>query len=656
VDGVTHNTKSLQARIVSGSIVLLSGSGLATAINLAYNVAVARFLGPVGFGHATVIYTLLTLISAVTLSFQIISAKVVAQQHTPEDKAAVYRTFHRAAIGAGILIAAFLLLGQRVIAGYLNLDSSDLVAIIAVGIAFYVPLGCRRGFIQGSYGFRGLATNLVLEGAVRLGGSLALVLLGWGVRGVVEANAAAIAVAYFAISPKLVGKAPNPLRHSHAIREMLQALNFYSGQLLINNCDIVLVNHFFLAHDAGLYSAVAMVGRVIFTFSQAVVNSTFPIVAGGREEERKDLTVIATSLMMVLLTGTAIVVCLFILPASLWTRLFGAEFAITGKYNIPYLLAFYAISTVVYSLSAVIITFEMSYKIANTSWVQLAFSFLVILGISRFHSSLREVILIQLFLMLLLLVLVALPFVVNSLTDPKVKAEGESFGSVRLIRRASEDEVIAEFLKSDFHRHEFREYQTPLGEIVSNPNLEDADQNAKRRALFYIRHLALWKEIPAGTEWFELEVSESELAQIRVFPRAHWRKLGHGNFSISQILNGMKTPEHAVDAPFMSKIDSIRQRMKEQSDRSIGSVLLIGLNENEPLTIIDGNHRMVSALLESPHRLKQLRFLCGFSPRMMECCWYNTNLMTLFRYGKNVLTQAGRDPEAELERLLQTTS
>ncbi len=655
MDGVTHNTRTLQARIVSGSIVLLSGSGLATAINLAYNVAVARFLGPVGFGHATVVYTLLTLISAVTLSFQIISAKVVAQQHSAEDKAAVYRSFHHAGIGAGILIAALLMFGQRTIAGYLNLPSSDLVAIIAIGVAFYVPLGCRRGFIQGSYGFRGLATNLVLEGAVRLGGSLVLVLAGWGVRGVVEANAAAIAVAYFAITPKLAGSAPNPLRRSHAVREMLQALNFYSGQLLINNCDIVLVNHFFLAHDAGLYSAVAMVGRVIFTFSQAVVNSTFPIVAGGREDERKDLKVIATSLLMVLLTGAGIVACLLILPASLWSRLFGSDFAIAGRYNIPYLLALYAISTVVYSLSAVIITFEMSYKIANTSWVQLAFSFLVMLGIGRFHSSLREVILVQLVLMLLLFILVALPFVINSLTDPKDQAEGGAFGSVRLIRRVSEDEVISEFLKSDFHRHEFREYQYPLGEIVNRPNLEDADENAKRRALFHIRHLALWKEIPTGTEWFDVEVSEANLGQIRVFPRAHWRKLGRGNFSIAQILKGMETRGIAMDEGFAEKVDSIRGRMKEHEDQSIGSVILIGLSENEPMTIVDGNHRMVAALLESPRRLHQLRFLCGFSPRMMECCWYNTNLVTLFRYGRNVLTHAARDPQAELERLLHST-
>ena len=66
--GQMQKPKTLQARIVAGSVILLSGSGLTTAINLAYNIAVARFLGPKGFGHATAVYTILTLISAVTLS------------------------------------------------------------------------------------------------------------------------------------------------------------------------------------------------------------------------------------------------------------------------------------------------------------------------------------------------------------------------------------------------------------------------------------------------------------------------------------------------------------------------------------------------------------------------------------------------------------
>lgn len=650
---ITQKPKPLHARILSGSFVLLSGSGLATAINFAYNIAVARFLGPNGFGHATAVYTLLTLISAITLSFQIISAKVVAQQKSPEAKSAGYRGFHLGAWGCGIVIAIFLLLFQRHISDYLNLSSPILIALIAIGAAFYVPLGSRRGYLQGVYGFRRLATNLVLEGALRLGGSLVLILLGFGVPGVIAANSAAVAMAYFAIIPAGSLGIPNPLRLAYALREMAQAVVFYSGQMIINNCDIILVEHFFASSTAGLYAAVAMVGRVIFAFSQAVVNSMFPLVAGSREEERKDLRVIATALLLVFAIGSGIAICLRLTPVWLWTDFLGAGFQASGRYSMSYLLALYAITTVVYSMSAVIITFEMSYKIANTSWVQLAFSGIDIAGICLFHSSLRQVILVQLVLMSLMLVMVALPFLVDSLSRPNKSIMPAIFEPPQLLRPVAEDEVIAEFLRSDFGNAVFREYQQDLRSIVVRPNLEDPVENAKRRALFYIRHFALWNELPSEIEWHEIKITEANLDQLRIFPRAQWRRLSSGNYCINDVVAYMRKQQHLIDESFLTKLAEIRDALMK-NPASFGPVILIGTTLADPLAILDGNHRLVASMLGPVSEVHSLRFLCGLSPRMAECCWYNTNLSTLLRYGRNVLLTAPRHPKAELARLMET--
>ena len=645
-------SKTLQARVLSGSFVLLSASGLATAINFAYNIAVARFLGPTAFGHATAVYTLLILISAVTLSFQIVSAKVVAQQSSPEGKSAVYRGFHRSSWVCGATVALLLLLFQKAIAAYLHLPSPILVVLLAIGVAFYVPLGSRRGYIQGAYGFRRLATNLVLEGLVRLGGSLVFIKLGFGVPGVVAANAAAVAVAYLAAAPKLAAAVPHEPHIPDAFREALQAIIFFAGQVLINNCDIVLVKHFFPSTEAGLYAAVALVGRVIFAFSSAIVNTMFPLVAGTRDEERKGHRVLLTSLLLVLGIGSALALGLRLAPAGIWTAFFGPQFEIGGKYGLPYLLALYASTTVIYSLSVVIIAYEMSYKIANTSWVQLAFSGAVVAGICRFHSSLQQVIWIQLVLMTVLLILVAVPFVLNSLTGTKHMQPTPVSHAIRKIRRVSEDEVIADFLRTDFTNSAFERYREDLRALVTTPHLDDTDENAKRRALLFLRHFSLWKELPRGTEWFEVEVRTENLAQIRVFPRALWRKLARGNYNIPAVAERLRTfrGRAVAEVAFLSKIDALGHRLRQHADP--GAVLLIGVNESEPLTILDGNHRLVTALLTSPETVQRFRFLCGLSPRMTECCWYRTNVATLFRYGTNLLTHVVHDPEAELARLL----
>jgi len=653
VDGPNPDSRTLRARVLSGSLILLSGSGLATAINLIYNIAVARFLGPSAFGHATAVYTLLILISAITLSFQIVCVKLVAQQASPEGKSAAYRGFHRSAWACGIIVALVLLLFQKALADYLHLPSPILVVLLAIGAAFYVPLGCRRGYIQGAYGFQRLAINLVLEGLVRLGLSLLFITLGFAVPGVIAANAAAIAVAYVAAAPKLTAPVPSELHLPDAFREALQAIVFFAGQVLINNCDIVLVKHFFPPNVAGLYAAVALVGRVIFAFSSAVVNSMFPLVAGTGNRERKDHRILATSLLLVLAIGFALALGLRLAPAGVWTAFLGPQFEIAGKHGLPFLLALYAITTVIYSLSVVIIAYEMSYKIANTSWVQLAFSGIVVVGICRFHSSLQQVIWVQLALMVVLLVVVAAPFVVNAIRGAKTMP-GAGSRSIRVIRRVSEDEVIAGFLKSDFDNPAFAEFQDVLQTLVITPDFNNAAENAKRRALLFIRHASLWRELPKGTEWCEVEIREEDLSQIRVFPRAQWRKIARGDFAVTVVAERMPTfrSRNAVGDAFRSKIAATCDWLGQNPNP--GAVLLIGQSESEPVTILDGNHRMLAAMLTSPGTIQKFRFLCGFSPRMTECCWYTTNVATLFRYGTNMLTHLVHNPEAEFVRLLQS--
>ena len=48
---------------------------------------------------------------------------------------------------------------------------------------------------------------------------------------------------------------------------------------------------------------------------------------------------------------------------------------------------------------------------------------------------------------------------------------------------------------------------------------------------------------------------------------------------------------------------------------------------------------MTAAALGAPEEVhRRFRYLCGFSPHMAECCWYQTDVSTLWRYAKNTLT------------------
>jgi O-antigen/teichoic acid export membrane protein len=432
-------SKVLQSRLLSGSFVLLAGTGSVTVLNLLYTIAVAHFLGPTGFGHVAAVYTLLILVSAVTLSFQIVSAKIVAQQTSLQAKTRAYQGFHRRAWACSIFVGLLLFLFQSPISRYLNLPTPLLVVLLGIGATFYVPLGSRRGYLQGACRFRHLAVNVVLEGLVRLGGSLLCIRLGYGVAGVVAANAASVVMAYVSAMPELPTASSAGLPFPVAFGEGLQAFVFFAGAVIINNSDILVAKHFFAGPVAGLYAAVALVGRVVYVLSFSVVSSMFPIAAETRGQSRRDHRLLATSLLLVLAIGSVITLGLRLAPATIWTTLFGVQFGAAGAYNLPYLLALYAATTSLYSLSVVIIVYEMSHKIASTAWIQLAFSGVLIAAMYRFHSSLAQVIWVQLAMTVLLLAVVAVPLLVHGRADAGLTRAITASDEIRTILRISEE-------------------------------------------------------------------------------------------------------------------------------------------------------------------------------------------------------------------------
>jgi O-antigen/teichoic acid export membrane protein len=643
----------LRSRVLSGSLIMLAGSGLVGAANLVYNVATARMLGPAGFGHAAAVYTLLMLMSAVTLAFQIVCAKLVAKHQTDPEKAAVYSGLHRRAWRYGIGIGLLLVLARNVLAGYLNVPDPMLIVLLGVGTAFYIPLGARRGGMQGTYSFSTLAINLILEGMVRLGGALLLIHLGLGVRGAVLASAAAVILAYLAARPPAELRVQGGLKVDASFGEGLQAIVFFIGQVIINNFDILLVKHFFPPETAGLYAAVALVGRVVNMCAWSVVNSMFPVSAGTRAPEKETRPVLITSLLLVGFIVFGIAFGLWTVPAFIWKSVFGVRFALAGYGAISPLLVLYAVETGVYSLSSVVIAYEMSRRIANTAWLQLAFSAVLVLGIYFFHNNLRQVLLVQLYLMMVLLAIVLLPVLRIGIFPREIEDAASPAAQFGHLTRLSEEYVVSEFLKNELHHSEFDQYRKQFESLVNNPNLESAEENELRKAMLFIRRGAMWRELPRDTQWFSVDLTTADLQKIRVFPRANWRRVAEGSYYLQDVIKRIEEEmPRDPDDEFFAKLRRLGPALRERPAKS--SVLLIGVDEASPLTILDGNHRMTAAVMSSNSNvLTQFRFICGYSARMTECCWYETNMTTLWRYARNLVLHMSDDPQTDISRFLE---
>ncbi|MCU1333157.1 MAG: hypothetical protein JWM08_2149 [Candidatus Angelobacter sp.] len=400
-----RSQRSARSTMLNGSAIMIVAMMLVNVFNFAYNMVMARMLGPGAFGNINAAVTLLLLASCISLAFQLVCAKFVARNHSDSSKAAVVHSLLGKAWIVSLAVGAALFLAQKPVANYLNVPSPWIIGLLAVGIAAYAPLGVKRGAMQGVCGFPRLGANFVLEAFTRLFVGAGLVIAGYGVLGAVGAISASVIVACFVPRIPLQLRVRPGTAEPPSYAEAIQAIVFFVGQVIINNIDILLVKHFFPSDPAGIYAAISQIGRLLYFASWfGVVNAMFPVAAAASPDQKKAHGI---GLPLLLVLGLSLI---FIAGAALFPHLimgviFGSRFI-----RIDWLLALYAVATGLYSLSVVFIAYEMSRRIASTGWLQLIFSGALVLGIGLFHQSLHEVIIVRIVLMAAMLVLVALPF------------------------------------------------------------------------------------------------------------------------------------------------------------------------------------------------------------------------------------------------------
>jgi hypothetical protein len=624
-----------------GSVILLLSTGVVAATNLLYNILIARMLGASGFGHASALYTLLMLVTAITLSFQIITSKFIARSSETLVGAQIYASLLRRAWQVGLGITVLITASSAYLQSYFNLPAQHDLVLLAIAAGVYIPLGVRRGRMQGSYHFRGLAINVVVEVAVKLCGALLFLRFGLGVTGVMTAVLLSIVAAYIAGEPGAQYRAiPGQVMMKIApFGEGMQAVLYFIGQVILSNLDILLVKHFFPPSEAGIYAAVALVGRVVFMLSWSVVISMFPVSA-SHTHSQGGRSALYTGLLLVGTLTSLFIAAVALAPEVVWTMLLGKPFLLNTSFSA--LLTEYAAMTGVYCIAVVVMMYEISRRTGPAAWVQLGASVLLTGAIWRYHSSLPQVIFVQLLVMCGLLVSVTIPLFHKQEESEPYPAAWEP---LHRLRPVPEEEIIAEFLRGEFYHSDFDPYRRDFKHLVEQADLDHSRENMIRRALLFLRRGRLWRELPADTEWWEIELTSRDLARLQSFPRNEWRRFAGGGFYLTEMVGRIEADmARGQQSPFLRKLEAIANDLR--GNHLPDAVLLIGIDERQPLTIIEGNHRMAAAMLTIPEAAhRRFRFYCGLSPNMNSCCWHKTDLRSLTRYARHTASYLFRNPD-----------
>ena len=83
----------------------------------------------------------------------------------------------------------------------------------------------------------------------------------------------------------------------------------------------------------------------------------------------------------------------------------------------------------------------------------------------------------------------------------------------------------------------------------------------------------MWRELPADTKWYEVELTLDDLEPHSLFPRAQWRRAAEGSFYMKEVVERMRPQvEECTDDDFFRKLRHVEPVDRAQSDQSHGLV------------------------------------------------------------------------------------
>lgn len=390
--------------LTAGSLLLVSMT-IVNIGNYLFNLILGRWLGPAAFADVNLMVTLLLMSILITATLQIVSAKFAAIYTTaddPERVSGLRRWLGRWAWGVGVAILTIFVFGAPLWQEFFHTRSAWPFVLLGLGLPFYLAQGVDRGILQGQKRFGLLAASYQTEMWVRLAAALAFVALGWSVNGAVGGISLSF-VATWAVARQ--ANISLPRMKFLATPDRLKILSFAGpvgaaliGQILINNSDILIVKHFFVAEQAGQYAALALIGRIVFFATSSVVAVMFPMVAQKQQKGEAHRHLLAISLGVVALVSLGIVGLTVIAPELIIGLLFGKAYL-----SIAPLLWLYAIATLFYALANVLVYYRLSLGNGGGSVLAVLAGAAQVLGLWFWHNSLLIVVMIQICIMAIFL-------------------------------------------------------------------------------------------------------------------------------------------------------------------------------------------------------------------------------------------------------------
>lgn len=381
--------------LFAGSFIMIFGSNAVSFLNYLYHLIIGRMLGPAYYGELAAMISLLGLFGIIPGSITLVIIKCVSSAKDEKEKRNLIVWFKKKIFLFSLIYSLFILMLAPFIADFLKINNLTYLMLLAAFSFFSLQASLNRSVLQGLLRFKEMVGSILAENTGKLFFSIILVYLGFQVGGAIFALVfSSVFGFYITVHYLKMKNSSADFKSEPDIKTMIKfsipvALQSFAVTSLYSS-DVILVKHFFPAHDAGIYAALSNLGKIIFFGAGPIGAVMFPLVSQRHAKGETYSQIFRYSFIGTLILALSVLTLYWFFPELAIKLLYG-----DGFLGASGLLIWFGIFMSLFTLSALLISYGLSLGRSSIVFLPLGAAVVQIFLIWFFHRSLFTVILIS---------------------------------------------------------------------------------------------------------------------------------------------------------------------------------------------------------------------------------------------------------------------
>ena len=406
---ITIGKKFLGHELVSGTAFVFAGSITGNVLAFLFNLFLARSLSYADYAIFASLLSVITLASIPAGSISTVIVKFATRffSRNEIDKAkAFYGESAQLIFVIGVIIFIAFAVVSVPLKNFLHIESVWYILLVGINVAFVYFIALNSGFLQSLLKFPYISFLNVAGNLAKLLFGIFFVVLGFkafaGLLGIFAMSFFGLMLGFFPIrflfQKKTSRKESIPKKEilTYAIPASIAVLALTS----LTSVDVILVKHFFSAHEAGFYAGLSLIGKVIFYFTAPIPLVMFPLIVKRHSIGKNYVNLLFLALFLVFVPSFAVTIFYFLFP-SLVVNIFlgGRDYQEIAQY-----LGMFGIFITLFSMLNVCVNFFLSIGNIKATSIVIFGAILQIILLTLFHANFAQVIQISVAVCLMVLV------------------------------------------------------------------------------------------------------------------------------------------------------------------------------------------------------------------------------------------------------------